>query len=124
VAGWALVEWHNKTQITQVAVLDLRNWSVTRGVEPNPGAEPLHAGREASRLSIVLPLGSSEGEYDVRIAKQSGEPLLAATGTAELSKGITTLRVVLKLSSLSARIYVLQIRKPGLEWSSYPLIVR
>jgi hypothetical protein len=75
-------------------------------------------------LSIVLPLGSSEGEYDVRIAKQSGEPLLAATGTAELSKGITTLRVVLKLSSLSARIYVLQIRKPGLEWSSYPLIVR
>lgn len=32
-----------------------------------PGVKPLELSREASRLNILLPLGSSEGEYDVRI---------------------------------------------------------
>ncbi|HEV2416898.1 MAG TPA: hypothetical protein VGX94_03775, partial [Terriglobia bacterium] len=41
-----------------------------------PGVKPLELSREASRLNILLPLGSSEGEYDVRIARQSGESLL------------------------------------------------
>ena len=103
-------------------MLDLRNWSVTRGVEPNP-VKPLEVSREVSHLSILLPLGSSEGEYDVRIAKQSGESLVAAIGTAKLSKGVTALRVVLRMSSLSPGTYTLQIRKAGLEWNSYPLSV-
>jgi len=124
IGGWALVRWHNKTQTVQTAVLDLGNWSVTRGVEPNPGVKPLKVSREASRLSILLPLGSSEGEYEVRIAKQSGEALVTAIGTAKLSKGVTTLRVALRMSSVSPGTYILQIREAGLEWNSYPLVLR
>jgi hypothetical protein len=123
IGGWALVQKHNKTQITQTAVLDLRYWSVPRGVEPNPGVKPLEVNREASRLSILLPLGSSEGQYDVRIAKQSGESLVTAIGMAKLSKGVTALRVAMNLSSVSPDTYILQIRKAGLEWNSYPLDV-
>jgi len=123
VAGWAFVRWHNRNEIAQVAVLDLRNWSVTRGVEPNPGAKPPEVSREASRLSILLPLGSSEGKYDVRITNPSGESLASAVGTAKLSKGVTTLPVVLRMSSVSPGTYILQIRKAGLEWNSYPLAV-
>src|SRR6185437_1978837 len=108
---------------TQVAVLDLRNRSATRGIEPNPEVKPLQVSREAYRLKILLPLGSSEGEYDVRIATQSGESLVTATRTAKLSKGVTTLRVVLRTSSVSPGTYILQIREAGLEWNSYPLVV-
>jgi len=122
IGGWAFVRWHNRTQTVQTATLDLRDWSVTRGVEPNPGVKPLEVNREASRLSILLPLGSSEGEYDVRIAKRSGESLVTAIGTAKLSNGVTTLRVVLRVSSVSLGTYILQIRKPGQEWNSYPII--
>lgn len=107
-----------------MAVLDLRNWSVTRGIEPNAGLKPLEVNREASRLSILLPLGSSEGEYDVRIAKQSGELLMAATGVAKLRNGVTALQVAVNLSSVSPGSYVLQIRKADLEWNSYPLVFR
>ena len=124
LGGWAFVQWHNKSQITQVAVLDLRNWSVPRGAEPNPGVKPIEVNREASRLSILLPLGSSEGEYEVRIAKQSGESLVTAIGSAKLSSGVTTLRVALRMSSVSPGTYLLQIRKAGLEWNSYPLRVK
>ena len=124
IGGWALVRWHNRNEIAQVAVLDLRNWSVTRSVEPNPGVKPLEVNREASRLSILLPLGSSEGEYDVRIAKQSGELLMAATGVAKLGNGVTALQVAVNLSSVSPGSYVLQIRKADLEWNSYPLVLR
>ncbi|MHB8527444.1 MAG: hypothetical protein ACYDD2_14990 [Candidatus Acidiferrales bacterium] len=121
IGGWAFVRWHNKKETVQTAVLDLRNWSVARGVEPNPGVPPLEVNRDASRLSILLPFGSSEGEYDVRVAKRSGELLVTAVGMAKLSKGVTSLRVVLRMSSLSPGTYMLKIRKAGLEWNSYPL---
>jgi len=107
-----------------MAVLDLRNWSVTRGIEPNPEVRPLEMSRGVSRLDIYLPLGSSEGQYDIRIATSSGEPLVTASGIAKLKNGVTALRVAMRLSSVSSGKHILQIRKTGLEWNSYPLVVR
>lgn len=124
IGGWALVQWHNKNQIAQTAVLDLRNLSVARGVEPNPGVKPLELNREASRLNILLPLGSSEGQYDVRIATPSGKSVVTASGMAKFKNSVTTLQTAMKLSSVSTGAYVLQIRKAGLEWSSYPVVLR
>ena len=124
IGGWALVQKHNKNQITQTAVLDLRNWSVARGIRPNPGVKPLEVSGGVSRLSILLPLGSSEGQYDIRIATASGESLATASGIAKLKNGVTALRVAVSLSSVSPGTYILQIRKAGLEWNSYPLAVR
>ncbi|HVB55304.1 MAG TPA: hypothetical protein VNE63_02590 [Candidatus Acidoferrales bacterium] len=123
VGGWALVRWHNKNEFTQTAVLDLRNWSVTRGIEPNSGVQPLEVSRKASRLSILLPLGSSEGQYDIRIAKPSGESLVTVSGMGRLKNGVISLQAVVRLSSVSPGTYILQIRMAGLEWSSYPLDV-
>lgn len=123
VAGWAFVRWHNRNQTTQVAVLDLRNLSVARGVEPNPGIKPLEVSRQASRLTILLPLGSSEGQYDVRIVKPSGELLFRTTGRARLKNGVTVLQVAVILSRVSPGVYMLQIRGPVLEWNSYPLAI-
>lgn len=124
IAGWVLLQKHNQALVAQGAVLDLRNRSVARGTEPNPREEPLEVNQAATHLNIYLPLGSSEGEYDIRIVTSSGESLLLASGTAKLTDHITSLQVKIGFSSAGPGRYILQIRKAGLEWSSYPVVLR
>jgi len=123
IGGRAFVRWHNKTQTVQTAVLDLRDLSSARGVEPNPEIKPLEVSRKVSRLTILLPLGSSEGQYDIRIETLSGESLVTARGIAGLKNGVTAIGATMSLSSLSPGTYILQIRKDGLEWNSFPLVL-
>lgn len=124
ITGWALFQAYRGTRIAQVAVLDLRNRSLPRGVQPAPPAPPLEIPRKASRLDIYLPIGSSSGSYDVRILSSSGAPVLSTSGVASLENHITKLQVAVRLSSLRLGSYVLQIRKSGLEWNSYPARIR
>ena len=97
--------------------------SSARGVEPNPEIKPLEVSRKVSRLTILLPLGSSEGQYDIRIETLSGESLVTARGIAGLKNGVTAIGATMSLSSLSPGTYILQIRKDGLEWNSFPLVL-
>jgi hypothetical protein len=123
IAGWVLIQKHSEALVAQTAVLDLRNRSLPRGTEPNP-AEPLEVSRAATHWSIYLPLGSSEGQYDIRVVTPSGELRVSTSGRAELNDHITLLRVALRLSSELPGHYILQIRKDGSERTSYPLLVR
>ena len=124
IAGWALVRSHNETVVAQTAVLDLRNRSASRSPEQNVGEQPLELRRRFSQLNIYLPLGSPEGGYEVRIVTTSGDSLLNTGGLARLNEGITSLQV--RGDAIFARPgpYILQIRKPPSEWSSYPLVLR
>ena len=124
VGGWAFVQWHNATQTVQTATLDLRDYSVARGAQPNPNLPPLELNRRASSLTILLPVGSAAGAYEIRIVTRSGNPVVEANGTAELENGITRLQVPVRLQSLSPGSYVLQIRTDRSEWNSYPLVLR
>ena len=124
IAGWVLLQKHNEALVAQTVVLDLRNRSVPRGTEPNPNEQPLEVNRAATHLDIFLPLGSGEGPYDVRIVTHSGESLFATTGMAKLNKSVTSLQIVANLSSAQAGRYLLQIRKPELDWNSYSLVLR
>lgn len=124
IAGWALLQKHNESLVAQTAVLDLRNRSASRGTEPNPDELPIEVSRAATHWNIYLPLGSSEGSYEVRMVKLSGESLFATTGIAKLSDHVTSLQIVVKLSSPRVGQYILQVRKVGLEWNSYPILVR
>lgn len=124
IAGWVLFQKHNESLVAQTAVLDLRNRSIPRGTEPNPAEPPLEINHAATHWNIYLPLGSSEGLYDIRIVTPSGEILFAAGGTAKLADQITSLQIPASLSLLRSGRYVLQIRKTGSEWSSYPLLLR
>ncbi len=124
IAGWALLQKHNEALIAQTAVLDLRNHSGSRGTEPNPGERPLEVNRASTHLNIYLPLGSSEGPYEVRIVTTRGESLLTTGGTAKLKDRVTSLQIVVSLSSAQPGQCILQVRKAGLEWNSYPLLLR
>ena len=124
IAGWFLLQKHNESLVAQTAVLDLRNRSIPRGTEPNPAEPPLEINHVATHWNIYLPLGSSEGQYEIRIVTPSGEIVFAAGGTAKLADQITSLQIPASLSSSRSGSYVLQIRKTGSEWSSYPLLLR
>ena len=109
--------------VTETAVLDLRDRSPQRG-EPGPALPPLEMARNVSNLRIYLPFGSDEGLYDVRLTTTPGEPLLVATGRAKLKQGLTSMGVDVPPSTTRQGRYILQIRKRGWEWSSFPLVVR
>jgi hypothetical protein len=124
IAGWVLFQKHNESLVAQTAVLDLRNRSIPRGTESNPAEPPVEINHAATHWNIYLPLGSSEGQYDIRIVTPSGEILFAAGGTAKLADQITSLQIPASVSSLRSGRYVLQIRGTGSEWNSYPLLLR
>ena len=124
IAGWVLLQKHNESLIAQTAVLDLRNRSIPRGTEPNPTEPPLEINRVATHWNIYLPLGSSEGQYEIRIVTFSGEIVFASGGTAKLADQITSLQIPVSFLSSRSGPYVLQIRKTGSKWSSYLLLLR
>jgi hypothetical protein len=124
VAGWALFFKQKGLPVVQTAVLDLRNRSVPRGGEANPGEQPLEVSRGVKRLNVYLPLGSAEGPYELRIALTGGSAIFTTNGVASLKDGVTSIEAAVDLSSASSGRYVLQVRRPNSEWNSYPLLLR
>ena len=124
LAGWALFLRHSESLVAQTAVVDLRNRSLPRGTEPNPAEPPLEVNRAATSWNIYLPLGSSEGPYDVRVVTQSGESVMTASSTAKLEDQITSLKITVTLSSTRPGRYTLQLRGRDLEWNSYAMLLR
>jgi hypothetical protein len=124
VAGWALFFKQKGPSAVQTAVLDLRNRSVPRGGELNPGGQPLEVSREVKRLNIYLPLGSAEGPYEIRIATTAGSAIFTTDGVASLKDGVTSIEAAVDLPSASSGRYVLEIRRSNSEWNSYPLLLR
>lgn len=124
VAGWALFFKQKGPPVVQTAVLDLRNRSVPRGGEANPGEQPLEVSRAVKRLNVYLPLGSAEGPYELRMATATGNAIFTTNGVGSLKDGVTSIEAAVDLSSASPGRYVLQVRRPNSEWNSYPLLLR
>ena len=118
---WAMLRQHDIGQTS--AVVDLRDRSMARGTEPPPSEPPVEIPRNVSHLDIYLPLGSSEGAYDIRIISVRGEPLFSGDGEAKLDRQLTVLRVERRISLEKHGNYVLQIRRHASEWMSFPLHV-
>ena len=119
---WAMLRQHDSGQVS--AVVDLRDRSMARGTEP-PLTEPaLQIPRNVAHLDIYLPLGSSDGPYDLRITSVRNELFFSGTGEATLNDGLTVLRVDLGRSLAKPGDYLLQIRKHDSEWVSFSVQVR
>ena len=108
----------------QSARLDLRPLAVTRSEEQRVAAAPLVVPRGRVTATIRLPVGSSPGEYDVRILDADLRARATAKGSAEIRNYITTLEAVIDVSALEAGDYQLALRRDGGEWQMFPLRVR
>lgn len=124
LAGWALLRKQSQPLVAQTTVLDLRNRSLARGGEPNSVEPPLEISRNVSRIQIYLPLGRSDGTYNLAIASETGHPLFTANGTAITKDGITSLTAEVNLSGAPSGSCFLRVRKVGSEWTSYPMSLK
>jgi hypothetical protein len=123
-ASWWVIHTKNEIRLAQSTVIDLRNRSVARGSDPVPVEPPLEIRRSVSHLVIYLPLGSSDGPYEIRISTKAGSAVLSTAGVASLKDGVTSIQAVVDLSSASSGQYVFQVRRPNSEWNSYGLLLR
>jgi hypothetical protein len=125
-SGSAIAENRGPAGAAQTEVVDLRNWSPVRSDQavPAQGQKPLELRRAQASLVIYLPMGSTPGNYELRITGAHNQALLGASGVARIENGNTVLRVRLELSKLPAGQYSLGIRQPPWDWHYYPIALR
>jgi len=112
------------TPATQVATLDLRPFSALReDTAKTPNTTPVLP-RENLRLSVVLPIGSETGQYEIRLMNDQLRVVQETTGNAQLQNGEIRLAAQLNLSGLAAGSYRLWIRRRDRSWRDYPLEIR
>jgi hypothetical protein len=104
--------------------LDLRPYAVTRSETNAPATTPLALSRRRLDLSLLLPVGSEAGGYDVHLLGSGPQAAASASGQAEIVNFVTTLRVALDLTNVPAGEYRLAVRRDGDAWSFYPATVR
>ncbi|MBS1816954.1 MAG: hypothetical protein JSU08_03405 [Acidobacteria bacterium] len=100
--------------------IDLRPFSVMRGDLQSPPPAAIVIPRARLDATIVLPLGTEGGNYDVQLRDERLSVRAAATGAAELLDSVTTLRVPLGTAALPAGAYRLELRRAGGEWLTVP----
>ena len=123
--GWGHLR--NEAGAYQVCRLDLRNRFILRGggdQSPKPSAAPLELSRGRLDLELDLPTGSREGQYEVQVLEQPGKPVASAGGTAKIENYVTVLQVKVDLRNISPGPYLLGIRRPELDWTYYPVLLK
>jgi len=104
--------------------LDLRPYTVSRSEANVPPQPPLALSQRRLALSLLLPIGSEPGAYEVQLLGDGSQVAASASGQAEIVNFVTTLRVALDLSAVPVGEYRLAVRRDGDAWSFYPATVR
>jgi hypothetical protein len=104
----------------QPLLVDLRNYSVSRTDQQTPKLEPVQLGRGSMDVTILLPVGSEPGRYDVQLLDSTSRVRVSATGQAEIKNFVTTLRATMDLRSVSPGVYKLALRHEGDDWRLFP----
>jgi hypothetical protein len=102
------------------AELDLRNYSVTRSEQAQTPPPPLSLQRGRLKVTILLPVGSEPGPYEIQVLDSELRSKAAASGQADIKNYITTLQTMLDLQSLPPGIYQLALRRQSDEWRMFP----
>lgn len=107
----------------QLATLDLRPLDATRG-EPNTPIAALPLARANLRLTILLPTGSDEGNYEFEIREGRGSPHIQGAGIAVIRNYITTIETTVDLRPLNPGQFTWAIRRTReSSWRTYPIKV-
>lgn len=104
------------------ATLDLRPFSPTRGAGKKP-ARSLDLKREIVALTLYLPVGLEEGQYDLRVMDDQFQKRLTQTVSATFSNHVVKIDTSLDLRSLPPGRYLLALRPTGEDWRTFPLII-
>jgi hypothetical protein len=122
-AAWFFVASRSGTSGLR-AELDLRPYASMRGEPQEAGRQPLALPRGRVALTVLLPIGSAPGMYEVQVLDSDLRSMASTSGAAEIKNDVTALQTTLELNSLSAGAYQLAIRRTGQEWQLFPAQVR
>lgn len=105
------------------AYVDLESAGILRGEESTKSPQQvlkLQVGY--LDLKVRLPLGSEDGQYELEILRQPGQPQVAsAQGTSALEDHSVFLRTRMDLRELSPGRYYMAIRRINGGWAVYPI---
>lgn len=111
----------------EIALLDLRNASATRTVEPaDPPSniKPLEIPRGLLALTVQLPVGSDAGSYEVQIRESNQQTIQTAKGKATIENGITKLPINLDTRSIRPGDYEFAWRLGDFSWRQHTILIR
>jgi hypothetical protein len=111
----------------EMALLDLRNASATRTVQPSGSSssvQPVEIPRGLLALTIQLPIGSEAGSYEVEIRKANKPAIWTVQGQAIIERGMTKLIINVDASSIQPGDYEFAWRLVDFEWRVYPIMIR
>lgn len=102
------------------ATVDLRFSSPSRSETPQGQQQPLpRVPRAVAELTILLPLGSDEGEYEVEFLAADGRRSQTQRGSATFRDQAEVLTVVVDTRDLTPGEYELRLRPPDGVWRSF-----
>ena len=106
----------------EMAVLDLRDRSPVRGDrQPVPADDVASLPARRLELSVYLPIGSEEGEYEMQILRNADSPLLTQKGIASLSDQNVVVHIRTDFTGISSGRYLLRLRRTSFGWRYYPV---
>ena len=107
-----------------VAVLDLRDRSPVRGdQQPTPNDDVATLPARRLELSVYLPIGSEEGDYEMQILRDPDSPLVTKTGTASLRDQNVVVTIRADFTGVSSGRYLLRLRRETFGWRYYAVTV-
>jgi hypothetical protein len=104
--------------------VDLRKYSVTRNEQQKTETGPVSLARARSNLTILLPVGSEPGGFEIQVLDSGLRSQASASGEAAIRDYVTTLQTTIDLRSLSPGAYQLALRRHGEDWRLFPAEVK
>lgn len=104
--------------------LDLRKYSVLRSEQGADTPEPVTLPVGVVEVTLLLPVGSEPGEYDIQVLDSDLKSKAAARSAAEIRDFVTTIRVTLDLRAVPTGAYQLAVRRQGDNWRMFPARVQ
>lgn len=102
------------------AEIDLRKYSVTRSEQDVGVPPPIQLPADVVDLTLLLPVGSEPGDYDVQLLDRDLVSRASARGMGERTKFIVIVKATVDLRRVSAGNYQLALRRAGESWRLYP----
>lgn len=106
------------------AELDLRKFAVLRSEQGADRQEPVVVPTGVVELTLLLPVGSEPGPYDIQVLDADLKSLSTAHSVAEIQGFITTLKTTLDLRMVPPGAYRLAVRRQGDDWRMFPVQIK
>ena len=104
--------------------LDLRKFAVTRSEQGSEQAAPVSLPIGVVDLTILLPVGSEPGAYDIQLLDTNLQSRASTRGIGEIRDFVTTIRATIDLRAMLSGTYQLAVRREGDDWRMFPARVR